>query len=86
MISSGKVTWSNIDYEIKDFTKPIDIDAYDFDSISDDEYMGYVRILMSNYTKITSSNSSLYPTTISETRTDEKTKATIVVRLELEWK
>jgi hypothetical protein len=86
MISSGKITWSNVDYEIKDFTKPIDIDAYDFDSISDDEYMGYVRILMSNYTKITSSNNFLYPTTILETRTDEKTKATIVVRLELEWK
>jgi hypothetical protein len=86
MISGGKVTWDNINFEIKDFTKPIDIDAYDYDNLSDDEYMGYVRILISNYTKVTSSNSSLFPTTISETRTDEKTKATIVVRLELEWK
>ncbi|MCU0467543.1 MAG: thiol-activated cytolysin family protein [Arcicella sp.] len=86
MISSGKITWSNVDYEIKDFTKPIDIDAYDFDNLSDDEYMGYVRVLMSNYTKITSTNNTPYPTTISEARTDEKTKATIVVRLELEWK
>jgi hypothetical protein len=89
MISNGNVTWDNVNFEVKDFTKPIDIDAYDYDRVTltgDDEYMGYVRILMNNYTKITSTNNTLYPTTISETRTDEKTKATIVVRLELEWR
>ena len=86
MISGGRVSWDNVNFEVKDFTKPIDIDAYDYDNVSDDEYMGYVRILMSDYIKITTSNSSLYPTTISEMRTDEKTKATIVVRLNLEWR
>ncbi|WP_305952594.1 thiol-activated cytolysin family protein [Emticicia oligotrophica] len=85
MVSQGKVFFDNVNYRITDFNTPYDVDAYD-DDLGGDEYMSYARFVFGDYTKITATNTELFPSLIKKKGIDPKTGLQIEVELELEWK
>jgi hypothetical protein len=62
-------------YVLGDLNQSVDVDLYDYDSFSSNEYIGTVTVDFGDYT----SGSSKYPSTIT------KTSGSVSVKLEVVW-
>ena len=74
--SALPLTWTfTTPFEITDFASSRYVDLYDYDTLDPDDYIGYVRFTMNNYT----SGTSPYPSTITVTQNG------ITIKLDLVW-
>lgn len=86
MLSSGQIIWKNVNYQVDDIYTEFDIDAFDYDDLANDEFMGFVRFKMSDYTKATTQNSVAFPSKIRKIYTDTNTGYMAEVEIEVEWR
>ena len=86
MLTNGQISWKNVNYLVDNIYDEFDIDAFDYDDLAQNEFMGFARFNMSEYTKVTTSNPIAFPTKIRKTYTDKDTGYVVDIEVEVEWK
>ena len=86
MLTNGQISWKDVNYLVDNIYDEFDIDAFDYDDLAQNEFMGFARFNMSEYTKVTTSNPIAFPTKIRKTYTDKDTGYVVDVEVEVEWK